>query len=171
MTEKTLYLAGGCFWGTERYLSMIPGVIATEVGYANGKQRAVTYQEVCRENTGHAETVKVTFDLSLLSVERLLALFFDAIDPTSVNQQGNDIGTQYRTGVFYDDPSLRPAIDRAMDALQKKTAGIVAAEVLPLSQYCPAEEYHQNYLAKNPDGYCHIGIAQFLHLAAEVKKL
>ena len=171
MTEQTVYLAGGCFWGTERYLKLIPGVLSTEVGYANGNRAQVSYEAVCKENTGHAEAVRVVFDADALPLGRLLSLFFDAIDPTSVNRQGGDVGTQYRTGVYYTDACQRPEAERAFAELQKKLGAPVAVELLPLRQYCKAEEYHQDYLEKNPGGYCHIGIAEFVRLAARLKKL
>lgn len=171
MTERVLYLAGGCFWGTERYLSLIPGVLSTEVGYANGDRAQVSYEEVCKKDTGHAETVRVTFDADSLPAETLLSLFFDAIDPLSVNRQGGDVGTQYRTGVYYSDEALLPEIQHAMDALAAKLGQPLAVELLPLKQYCTAEEYHQKYLVKNPGGYCHIGAMDFIRLAARTKQL
>ncbi len=169
MTEQTVYLAGGCFWGTERYLKLIPGVLSTEVGYANGNRAQVSYEAVCKENTGHAETVRVRFDADALPLSALLSLFFDAIDPTSVNKQGADVGVQYRTGIYYADERQRPEAERALAALRAKLGAPLAVELLPLESYCAAEEYHQNYLEKNPGGYCHIGVTQFIRLAARLK--
>ena len=171
MKKETIYLAGGCFWGTEKYISLIPGVLSTEVGYINGKRETVTYEQVCREDTGHAETVRVEFDAERLPLFELLTLFFDAIDPLSVNRQGNDVGTQYRTGIYYADAAQKSAIDAALSALAARFERPRAIEALPLLNYCRAEEYHQKYLEKNPSGYCHIGLADFVRLAAKVKRL
>ena len=159
--NKLVFLAGGCFWGTEKYISLIPGVIRTEVGYANGLTEFPTYEEVCYDNSGHAETVLVEYDPDKLELSLLLDLFYDVIDPTSLNRQGNDVGTQYRTGIYYIDDSLRETIDESVSALIKRTTGTVVIEVMPLENYYTAEEYHQKYLDKNPGGYCHIGSAEF----------
>ena len=171
MKKETIYLAGGCFWGTEKYISLIPGVLSTEVGYINGKRETVTYEQVCRENTGLAEAVRVEFDAERLPLFELLTLFFDAIDPLSVNRQGNDVGTQYRAGIYYADAAQKSAIDAALSALAARFDRPLAVEALPLVNYCRAEEYHQKYLAKNPSGYCHIGLSEFVRLAAKVKRL
>ena len=156
---KTLYLAGGCFWGTEAYLRQFPGVLATEVGYANGRTANPSYEEVCRNNTGHAETVRVDFDEAALPVGRLIAHYFRAIDPFSLNRQGGDVGTQYRTGVYYDDPALLPELEAAFREQVSRLGRAVAVELLPLENFYRAEEYHQDYLTKNPHGYCHIPAA------------
>jgi methionine-S-sulfoxide reductase len=154
---KEIYLAGGCFWGAEKYFSLIKGVHETGVGYANGNTANPGYEDVCRRNTGHAETVKVIYDPAVLNLEKLLSLYYEVIDPTSVNRQGADRGTQYRTGIYYVDETDRPVIDSSIGELQKKYSKPVAIEVEPLRNYYPAEEYHQKYLDKNPGGYCHIG--------------
>jgi len=154
--KKEIYLAGGCFWGLEKYLGNIPGVTGTEVGYANGKTERPTYEEVCRHDTGHAETVRLDFDSSQISLMRLLSLFYKVIDPTSLNRQGNDVGSQYRTGIFYTDQEDFPVIRQSLDQLQKDYTKPIVIETLPLENYYPAEEYHQNYLDKIPGGYCHI---------------
>lgn len=159
--EKTIYLAGGCFWGTEKYLSLIPGVVNTEVGYANGKTENPTYEEVCRDNTGHAETVKVTYNAKYLSLRELLTRFFKVIDPTSVNRQGNDTGVQYRTGIYYTQPEDKEEILFALHDLQAKYENPLAVEAKVLENFYPAEEYHQKYLDKNPGGYCHIPVRAF----------
>ncbi len=151
-----IYLAGGCFWGLEQYLASINGVKETEVGYANGKTANPTYEEVCHQNTGHAETVRIRYDREQISLPFLLTLFYEAIDPTAINRQGNDRGTQYRTGIYYTDDRDRPVIDASIAALQKEVAAPIAIEVKPLENFAPAEEYHQKYLKKNPGGYCHI---------------
>lgn len=155
-----IYLAGGCFWGSEKYLSSVRGVIETQVGYANGKTENPTYEEVCHNNTGHAETVKVVYDSEALPLEFLLELFYESIDPTSVNRQGGDSGTQYRTGIYYSDEADRPVIEASLAKLQKSLLRPVAIELKPLSNFYPAEEYHQKYLDKNPAGYCHISRAK-----------
>ncbi|MDR2134103.1 MAG: peptide-methionine (S)-S-oxide reductase MsrA [Treponema sp.] len=158
---KEIYLAGGCFWGTEKYLSLIPGVIETEAGYANGNTENPSYEDLCRRNTGHAETVRVRYDPSALSLEKLLSLYYEVIDPVSVNRQGADQGTQYRTGIYYTDGADRPVIEKSLAELQKKYDKPVAVESEALHQYFRAEEYHQKYLDRNPGGYCHIKAESF----------
>jgi methionine-S-sulfoxide reductase len=153
---KTIYLAGGCFWGTQRFFDQFPGVLRTEVGYANGRTAAPSYEDVRYRNTGHAETVRIDFDESVISLTKLLDYYFLTIDPLSLNRQGEDVGTQYRTGVYYEDQSLLPEIRARMAAEEAKVGAPLAVEVLPLANFWPAEEYHQNYLVKNPGGYCHI---------------
>jgi len=157
----TIYLAGGCFWGLERYLSLVRGVVATEVGYANGTTDSPTYKEVCSGRTGHAETVRVDYDPAAAPLPFLLNLYYKAIDPTLRDRQGNDVGTQYRTGIYYTDPADRPAIERSLAKLQEHYDTPVAVEVEPLINFTPAEDYHQDYLGKNPGGYCHIGPGLF----------
>ena len=161
MDLKTIYLAGGCFWGTEKYLSALEGVVTTEVGYANGRTENPSYEDVCYKNTGHAETVKVEYDANVLPLKDLLILFYEVIDPISVNRQGNDVGTQYRTGIYYIDETDLPIIKESLKELKREYPVPLAIEVEPLSNYYPAEEYHQKYLDKNPGGYCHIGEAEF----------
>ena len=150
---KEIYLAGGCFWGLEKFLSLIPGVVSTEVGYANGKTTAPSYEDVCRRNTGHAETVKVVYDPEKIRLGFLLSQFFSVIDPVSVNRQGNDVGTQYRTGIYYTDPGDRKVVLDEVAKLQKQYDKPIAIEVVELLQYFSAEDYHQNYLDNNPGGY------------------
>jgi len=156
-----IYLAGGCFWGTEKYLASIKGVVSTEVGYANGNTENPTYEDVCKRNTGHAETVHVTYDPAVLPLAFLLELYYESIDPTSVNRQGGDAGTQYRTGIYYVDEADLPAIRRSIEKLQKRFDRPVAIEVEPLRNFYRAEEYHQKYLDKTPNGYCHIPRQRF----------
>ncbi len=151
-----IYIAGGCFWGVEKYFKLIPGVVATTVGYANGNTVNPTYADVTQRNTGHAETVHVKYDSAIVSLQELLDKYFMIIDPTAVNRQGNDIGVQYRTGVYYVDANDEPIIIAALEDLQEEYSAPIAIEVEPLDNYYLAEEYHQNYLEKNPDGYCHI---------------
>lgn len=157
---KTIYLAGGCFWGVQRYFDQFDGVRETEVGYANGPDRAPSYQEVCK-NSGHAETVKIVYDEDRIGTEALLDFYFNVIDPLSVNRQGHDEGIQYRTGIFYDDETLLPAI-RTVCAREEENAGQKLAVVVePLKNFYSAEEYHQKYLENNPGGYCHIPDSYF----------
>ncbi len=151
-----IYLAGGCFWGTEAYLARVPGVAATTVGYANGRTIRPSYQEVCYNNTGHAETVEVSYDPTRLSLYDLLNQFFQIIDPTMLNRQGADKGKQYRTGIYYTNDADLPVIEGVIREQQKHYKLPIVTEVLPLVRYDLAEDYHQNYLEKNPGGYCHV---------------
>ena len=155
--KSEIYLAGGCFWGTEKYIASIRGVLSTQVGYANGKTENPTYEQVCYNNTGHAEAVRVAYDPKLLPLEFLLELYYESINPLSLNRQGGDIGTQYRTGIYYTNPDDKPIIDRSIAQLQKRYEQRIAIEVKPLENFSSAEDYHQKYLDKNPGGYCHIG--------------
>ncbi len=155
--QKEIYLAGGCYWGVEKYVSNIHGVLETEVGFANGTVAAPTYEQVKRGDTGHAETVRVRYDPEQLPLTALLRLFYKIIDPTSVDRQGGDVGRQYRTGVYYTDPADLPAIEKTLaDLAETVHPGKVAVECLPLACFYPAEEYHQKYLDKTPGGYCHV---------------
>ncbi|WP_277043769.1 bifunctional methionine sulfoxide reductase B/A protein [Prevotella multiformis] len=168
---KEIYVAGGCFWGTEHYLKQIEGVTATEAGYANGIIKNPTYEEVCTDKTQFAEAVHITYDPKVISLEFLLGLYFKAIDPTSVNRQGNDRGTQYRTGIYYTDPADLPTIRKVFAEEQKQTSGKIAVEVKPLKNFYKAEEYHQDYLDKHPSGYCHLPQALFEYARkAKMKK-
>ena len=152
---RTIYLAGGCFWGMQKFFDQFEGVVSTRVGYANGPDRAPTYQEVCNDS-GHAETVRIDYDEGKLSLDRLLDLYFLVIDPLSLNKQGGDEGIQYRTGVYYTAPDQLPVLRAAFAREEAKVGAPLVVELLPLSNFFPAEEYHQKYLDKNPDGYCHI---------------
>ncbi len=157
---KTIYLAGGCFWGLQKFLDQFIGVVSTEVGYANGPDKAPTYNEVCN-NSGHAETVKVEYDQTVISLTDILNYYFMVIDPVSVNKQGNDRGIQYRTGIYYTEEAQLPEIEAVYAAEEVKAGKKLAVEVLPLKNYFKAEEYHQKYLDKNPNGYCHIDKCYF----------
>lgn len=154
---KDIHLAGGCFWGVEAYMARVPGVAETSVGYANGRTENPTYEDVCRNNTGHAETVHVRYDPARISLADLLRQFFQIIDPTVRNRQGNDFGPQYRTAIFYTDPADQGVIQEVVAEEQKKYDRPIMTQVEPLRRYDLAEEYHQKYLEKNPGGYCHIG--------------
>lgn len=159
--HKTIYLAGGCFWGTEHYLKMINGVKDTCTGFANGNGENPTYKEVYTDTTGFAETVRVVYDPEVLPLKLLVELYFKAIDPLSVNRQGEDEGTRYRTGIYYSDPGDLPIIKDVFNQVQDSLGAPLAVEVEPLRNFYSAEEYHQDYLVKNPDGYCHLPVALF----------
>ena len=154
---REIWLAGGCFWGVEAYFARLEGVLRTSVGYANGKGAHPTYEEIAA--TGHAETVHITHDPDRISLPDILEHFFRIIDPTSKNRQGNDRGTQYRTGIYSPDPADLEIARAAVAGEQKKHRKPIVTEVLPLENYYRAEEYHQNYLQKNPGGYCHIDLS------------
>lgn len=154
--DKEIYFAGGCFWGTQHYFKQIRGVISTEAGYANGTTPNPTYEEVYTDATGYAETVRVIYDDEVVSLEFLVKMFFRSIDPTSLNRQGNDVGTRYRTGVYYTSDDDLTIIRRVVDGVAASIDEPLAVEVRPLENFYSAEEYHQDYLDKNPRGYCHI---------------
>lgn len=155
-TVKEIYFAGGCFWGLEEYFSRIPGVQDVSSGYANGNTHNPRYEDVTYKNTGHAETIHIQYDPRIIGLKTLTQQFFKIIDPVSKNKQGNDVGTQYRTGVYYVDKEDRPILEAVFEATQKNYATPLATELKPLEHYALAEEHHQDYLQKNPDGYCHI---------------
>jgi len=152
---RTIYLAGGCFWGVQRFFDQFDGVIGTEVGYANGPDEPPSYQEVCA-SSGHAETVKIDYDPAVISLTDLLKDYFMVIDPLSVNRQGNDRGIQYRTGIYYTEESQLPEIEAVYQAQERAAGQKLAVELEKLRNFFSAEEYHQKYLEKNPGGYCHI---------------
>ena len=148
---KTIYLAGGCFWGMQKFLDQFDGVLETEVGYANGPDTPPSYEDVCA-SVGHAETVRVVYDEDRLPLEKLLEFYFLVIDPLSVNRQGEDSGVQYRTGVYYTEEAQLPAIRSVFDRERAKAGAPLAVEMEPLRNFFPAEDYHQKYLDKNPGG-------------------
>ena len=166
MKMKEIYFAGGCFWGTEKVFKSCPGVKSTTVGYANGHTENPTYHEVCTDTTGHRETVKVEYDPKEISLEKLLQVFFLVIDPKVKNRQGNDWGSQYQTGVYYSDPEEKLLLEAVFEE-KKRNIHPFCVELSPLKHFWPAEEYHQDYLDKNPGGYCHISSTEM----AEVKDL
>ncbi|MBB6022342.1 peptide methionine sulfoxide reductase msrA/msrB [Paenibacillus sp. JGP012] len=153
---RDLYLAGGCFWGVEAYMARIQGVQDVTSGYANGEGENPTYEDVIRGDRGFAETVHVKYDPRQVSLKKLLEAYFLVIDPTSLNKQGNDHGIQYRTGIYYSSPEDEAVIQQAVAAEQANYKQPIVTEVMPLQNYYLAEEYHQDYLEKNPNGYCHI---------------
>lgn len=170
---REIYLAGGCFWGAEHYFKQIDGIRSTIVGFANGNTDSPTYKEVYTDMTGYAETVKVEYDASVISLDRLLKYYFCAIDPTSMNRQGEDSGTRYRTGIYYSNIEDRPLIDSAVGKERMLWSEPLAVEVEPLRNFYPAEDCHQNYLENNPDGYCHLPLKIFRYpgLIREIKAL
>lgn len=153
---EEIWLAGGCFWGVEAYMARIYGVADVTSGYANGNTEDPTYEKVIKGNTGYAETVHVLYDPERVNLEKLLTYYFKVIDPTVLNKQGNDRGEQYRTGVFYKNPTDKQIINKVIAKEQKKYDDPIVTQVEVLKNYTLAEEYHQDYLEKNPDGYCHI---------------
>ena len=153
---KEIYLAGGCFWGTEHYFKQIEGVVDTEVGFANGHTKNPTYKEVYTDTTGFVETVHIQYNPEVVSLEFLLQMFFKAIDPTSLNKQGHDEGTRYRTGIYYTEAEDLSIIEKVYQEEQKNYPQPLAVEKLPLENFYTAKEYHQDYLDKNPTGYCHL---------------
>ena len=166
---KTIVLAGGCFWGVEKFLSLVNGITFTETAFVNGNTETTTYEEVCKKDTGYAEGVKIQYDPSFISLEEILDLYYQIIDPTSLNKQGNDVGTQYRTGIYYVDVVDEPLIKDSLIRLQSQYKTPIAIELEPLKIYVSAEKVHQKYLDNNPNGYCHIG-PKFFELAKNYKK-
>ena len=158
---KTIFLAAGCFWGAQHYLKQIRGVVETETGFANGDTENPTYKEVYTDKTGYAEAVRVVFDPEVLPLRKLLNLYFDCIEPTSVNRQGEDEGTRYRTGIYYIEPEDYLTIKEVFDVVQRCYSAPLAVEVEPIRKFFPADESHQDYLDKHPDGYCHLPQALF----------
>lgn len=156
---NTVYFAGGCFWGTQHYISRFPGVSGSVVGYANGNLPDPTYQQVYTDQTGHVECVKVTYDNELISLATLCRLFFRSIDPLLMNRQGDDVGTRYRTGIYWVEESDREVIEQVCHEVQSLYDSPLAVEKEQLTCFYPAEEYHQEYLYKNPDGYCHLSLS------------
>ncbi len=155
---REIVLAGGCFWGIEAYMARVPGVYSAVSGYANGDPayQEVSYQEVCTGRTGFTEAVKILYDPALLPLPQLLQQFFLTFDPTQQNRQGNDIGSQYRSGIYYSDEADLPVIENIIALEQEKYKKTIASEVEELTIFIAAEEYHQKYLEKNPGGYCHV---------------
>ena len=161
MDLKTIYLAGGCFWGTEKYLSALEGVVTTEVGYANGRTENPSYEDVCYKNTGHAETVKVEYDANVLPLKDLLILFYEVIDPVSINRQGNDVGTQYRSAIFTHNDTQAQIAREMKSWVAQVIEQTVVTEIVPFiaEQYTRAEDYHQEYFEHNPENsYCQMVI-------------
>ncbi|WP_458403219.1 peptide-methionine (S)-S-oxide reductase MsrA [Methanobrevibacter sp.] len=170
--QSVIYLAGGCFWGVEAFISRLKGVNQTEVGYANGTDLAPTYEKVCTGKTGHAETVKATYNPEIISLEEILENFFKIIDPYSLNRQGADIGTQYRTGIYWQEDSQAKTVLKFLAGKKRNSPRRIAVEARPISSFYTAEDYHQKYLERNPQGYCHVDLnliddEEFDHLSRE----
>ncbi|WP_326911002.1 peptide-methionine (S)-S-oxide reductase MsrA [Sedimentibacter sp. MB31-C6] len=155
---KEIYLAGGCFWGLQAYFDLKDGIKETIVGYANGSTDNPTYEQVCTNSTGYAETVYIKYNEEEVSLNKILEIFWKVIDPTIINRQGGDVGTQYRTGVYYIDDKDISIIKESFKIEQLKYDKPIVTELEKLKNFFPAEEYHQKYLEKNPNGYCHIDL-------------
>ncbi len=167
---KTIYFAGGCFWGTEHYMGQFDGVIETAVGYANGHVAQPSYQQVYTDQTGHVECVRVTYDESVVALRTLCRMFFRSIDPLLLNRQGEDVGTRYRTGIYWTDEEDRAVVEQVWQEVQSRYDAPLAVEKLPLQCFYPAEDYHQDYLYKNPEGYCHLSL-DTLRLAKDYSRI
>ena len=166
---KDIYFAGGCFWGTEHYFKQVRGVMSTAVGYANGNTDNPTYEQVYTDLTVYAETVHIVYDPEVVSLTLLLELFFRSIDPTSLNRQGEDCGTRYRTGIYYTSEEDTTTIKEVYSGIERIIGEPLMVEVEPLRNFYAAEEYHQDYLDKNPRGYCHIPF-ELMIMAREANK-
>lgn len=171
-SQQVIYLSGGCFWGVEAYISRLKGVNQTEVGYANGRTHDPTYESVCSGKTGHSECVKVTYNPEIISLEEILEQYFRIIDPYSINRQGSDVGSQYKTGIYWQEPSQRSTVVKFLNKKQKEAPKKIAVEAHEIYGFYHAEEYHQKYLEKNPQGYCHVDLnriddKEFDHLTRE----
>lgn len=159
--ERDIWFAAGCFWGAQKFFKLVNGVVFTEVGFANGWEINPTYKQVYTDETGHAECVHVRYDPEKVSLNELVRLFLKMIDPFSLNKQGEDEGTRYRTGVYYENADDRNVIEKGLASFENQSGKKSVVEVLPLRCFYKAEEYHQNYLDKNPGGYCHLSPAIF----------
>lgn len=168
-TEHVIFFAAGCFWGAEKFFKLVDGVSDTEVGFANGNTPNPTYKEVYTDTTGYAEAVRVVYNPAKVGVEELVRLFYQAIDPLSLNKQGEDMGTRYRTGIYYTDNEQARAAEAVTAEVEARLGEKVAVERMRLTNFYPAETFHQDYLDKNPTGYCHLSPAIF-DLARQFKK-
>jgi peptide-methionine (S)-S-oxide reductase len=158
---KSIIFAGGCFWGVQHYFNMVRGVLYTRVGYTSGRTESPTYKEVCSGRTGHTEACLMEYDNKQTNLVILLDHFFNIIDPTLLNRQGNDVGTQYRTGVYYLDESEKKIIENYFDNVKGNYKNPIVVEIAPAGKFWDAEENHQDYLINNPGGYCHIGANKY----------
>jgi peptide-methionine (S)-S-oxide reductase len=154
--EKATF-AAGCFWGVEATFRSIPGVISTRAGYTGGALKNPAYKDVCTDRTGHAEAVEVTYDPARVSYEDLLKVFWQNHDPTTLNRQGPDVGTQYRSAVFYHSPAQEAAARASKDQVQKSSRRPIVTQIVPAAEFWQAEDYHQQYLEKRGLAHCHIG--------------
>ncbi|WP_028829633.1 peptide-methionine (R)-S-oxide reductase MsrB [Proteocatella sphenisci] len=157
---NTIYLAGGCFWGVEEYFQRINGVVDVVSGYANGNTENPTYEDVINKDTGFAETVEIKYDSNKIDLTDILLYYFKVVDPTSINKQGNDVGDQYRSGIYYVDQSQVEEIKKVIEVEQRKYEKDIVVEVIPMKNFYKAEDYHQDYLKKNKNGYCHIDLSE-----------
>ncbi|MBR4421932.1 MAG: peptide-methionine (S)-S-oxide reductase MsrA [Erysipelotrichaceae bacterium] len=158
---KKIYLAGGCFWGVEHYMSLIQGVQETTVGYANSDILSPSYEDLKTHRSSASETVEVVYDETIISLKEILDLFYQIIDPTILDQQGHDIGHQYRTGIYYVDEEDKTVIEESLKKLAEQYKKPIVTELLKLDNFTKAEDYHQDYLIKNPQGYCHVDLKMF----------
>lgn len=158
--NKKIILAGGCFWGVEAYFKRLKGIVSTRVGYTDGVTHSPTYQEVCTGQTEHVEACEVIYDDEVVTLTRLMEHLFHIIDPTSLNKQGGDIGTQYRTGIYYEDEAEQKIIQDFIKEMQGRYSKPIMLEVKKETPFYDAEDYHQDYLTKNPMGYCHVNLYQ-----------
>ncbi len=158
--DKKVWFGGGCFWGVQEYFSRLPGVLATKTGYANSSVPDPDYKTVCGGATGAVEAVEVVYDPEKISLDYLVDCLFSIIDPFSVNRQGNDVGPQYRTGIYYDSEEEGARLKKLLSFMQGLAGAPLAVELMPLRNFYPAEDYHQDYLKKNPGGYCHIDLTK-----------
>ncbi len=155
MAGEVITLAGGCFWCLEAVYELVDGVTAVESGYSNGHVERPRYEQVCEGSTGHAEVVRVSFDNARITLEEILQIFFTIHDPTTLNRQGNDVGPQYRSGIYWHEPAQERVARAVLDEAQRALGGRVVTELAPLANYWPAEAYHQHYFANHPNqGYC-----------------
>lgn len=160
--QQTIYLAGGCFWGVQGYFDLLKGVIFSQVGYANSKVESPSYPLVCSGSTDAVEALELVFENEILSLDKILTHFFGIIDPFALNYQGNDFGTQYRSGIYAKDLELLNKVQKFVTALQKQLSQKIVTEIQMLTNFYPAESHHQKYLEKNPKGYCHIDLSKAL---------
>ena len=160
MAIETITLGGGCFWCVEAVFEQVDGVIAVESGYSNGHVKQPSYEQVCEGTTGHAEVVRVQFDNSKIPLREVLEIFFAVHDPTTPNRQGNDVGPQYRSGIYFHDAAQRAVAQAVIEEANAATGGRVVTDLVALDNYWPAEAYHQHYFARNPNqGYCAFVVA------------
>ena len=160
MTHETITLGGGCFWCLEAVYEHVDGVLAVESGYSNGHVREPSYRQVCEGDTGHAEVVQVTFDSDRITLREILEIFFTIHDPTTLNRQGNDVGTQYRSGIYWQQPAQEAVAREVLAEVNRANGGRTVTEVKPRDNYWRAEDYHQHYFANHPEqGYCAFVVA------------
>ena len=160
MAIETITLGGGCFWCVEAVYEQVDGVVAVESGYSNGHVKEPSYEQVCEGTTGHAEVVRVQFENAKITLREVLEIFFAVHDPTTLNRQGNDVGPQYRSGIYFHEPAQRAVAQAVIDEVNQAIGGRVVTELAPFDNYWPAEAYHQHYFDRNPNqGYCSFVVA------------